>query len=142
MLSYVNFFLHSLLAIEKALQYLDHDELPAHWDREVLFGLDDRSMNDSKGGSDGESSEEETCEEKDHFVAQLYKFMDDNGTPINRAPTVNCRDLDFYRLFKTVHKMGGFNRVSNQSAWKAATIKMELNSASNSASLVKQAYKK
>lgn len=75
------------LAIEKAVLYLDRDELPAHWDREALFGLDDASsVNDeSKAGSDAESSDDETREEKDHFVAQLYKFMDDRGTPINKV---------------------------------------------------------
>lgn len=130
-------------AIEKALLYLDRDELPPHWDREVLFGLDDASsVNESKGGSDAESSDDETREEKDHFVAQLYKFMDDNGTPINKGPTINSRDLDLYRLFKIVNRMGGFNRVTNQNGWKAVTEKMVLNSASNSVSLVKQAYKK
>lgn len=131
------------LAIEKAMQYLDKNELPAHWDREVLFGLDDvSSVNESKGGSDADSSEDETREEKDHFVAQLYKFMDDNGTPINKGPTINSRDLDLYRLFKIVNKMGGFNRVTNQNGWKTVTQKLILNSASNSSNHVKQAYKK
>lgn len=130
-------------AIEKAMQYLDKNELPAHWDREALFGLDDASsINESKGGSDADSSEEETPEEKDHFVAQLYKFMDDNGTPINKGPTINSRDLDLYRLFKIVNKMGGFNRVTNQNGWKVVTKKLILNSASNSSTHVKQAYKK
>lgn len=117
--------------------------MPAHWDREVLFDLDDSSsVNDSKIGSDGESSDDETAEEKDHFVAQLYKFMDDSGTPINKAPTINGRDLDLYRLFRIVHKLGGFNRVSNQNGWKNVTTKMVLNTSSNSTSLVKQAFKK
>lgn len=131
------------LAIEKAVLYLDRDELPAHWDREVLFGLDDSSsLNESKAGSDPDSSDDETREEKDHFVAQLYKFMDDSGTPINKAPTINNRDLDLYRLFKIVHKLGGFNRVTNQNGWKAVTRKMILATASNSSNLLKQAYKK
>jgi len=130
-------------AIEKAVLYLDRDELPAHWDREVLFGLDDSSsLNESKAGSDPDSSDDETREEKDHFVAQLYKFMDDSGTPINKAPTINNRDLDLYRLFKIVHKQGGFNRVTNQNGWKAVTQKMILATASNSSNLLKQAYKK
>lgn len=135
--------IYNFIAIEKAMQYLDKNELPAHWDREALFGLDDASsINESKGGSDADSSEEETREEKDHFVAQLYKFMDDNGTPINKGPTINSRDLDLYRLFKIVNKMGGFNRVTNQNGWKVVTKKLILNSASNSSTHVKQAYKK
>lgn len=27
-------------AVEKAILYLDNDELPPHWDRELLFGID------------------------------------------------------------------------------------------------------
>ena len=143
---------HSALraAIEKAVLYLDRDELPAHWDREVLFGLDDASggggggVNDeSKTASDGDgTSDEETREEKDHFVAQLYKFMDDRGTPINKAPAVNSRDIDLYRLFNMVHKQGGFNRVTNQNGWKVITQKMLLGKTNSSANMVKQAYKK
>lgn len=46
------------------------------------------------------SSDDEPREEKDHFVAQLYKFMDDRGTPINKGPTIGTRDVDLYKLFK------------------------------------------
>ena len=118
--------------------------MPPHWDREVLFGLDDTSsINDeSKAGSDVESSDDETREEKDHFVAQLYKFMDDRGTPINKGPTINSKDLDLYRLFNIVHKQGGFNRVTNQNGWKAAAQKMVLGNTNSTANMVKQAYKK
>jgi len=28
------------LAVEKALFFLDKDELPPHWDRDLLFGVD------------------------------------------------------------------------------------------------------
>lgn len=47
-----------------------------------------------------QTSDDEPREEKDHFVAQLYKFMDDRGTPINKGPTINGRDVDLYKLFK------------------------------------------
>lgn len=46
-----------------------------------------------------QSSDDEPREEKDHFVAQLYKFMDDRGTPLNRQPTIANKDIDLYRLF-------------------------------------------
>nr|CAD7405664.1 unnamed protein product [Timema cristinae] len=136
-------------AVEKALLFLDKDELPPHWDRDLLFGLDDSSGNsDSDAGFDSDhynkndgclgttsspgsaiflglvvtsnskvfshgplsveemrvrirmSSDDEPREEKDHFVAQLYKFMDDRGTPINKGPTIGSRDVDLYKLFK------------------------------------------
>jgi len=57
-------------------------------------------------------SEPAVDERRDRFVAQLYKFMDDRGTPINRAPTFAGSDLDLFHLFRLVASMGGYNRVS------------------------------
>ncbi|KAG8234090.1 hypothetical protein J437_LFUL014619 [Ladona fulva] len=131
-------------AVEKALQFLDRDELPPHWDRELLFGMDESSGNsDSDAGSDSDSSDDEPREEKDHFVAQLYKFMDDRGTPINKGPTIGMKDVDLYKLFKVVHKLGGYNRVTNHNQWKMVSQKLGFgqNNSSNT-NLVKQAYKK
>ncbi|XP_066993886.2 microtubule-associated protein futsch isoform X2 [Anabrus simplex] len=131
-------------AVEKALLYLDRDELPPHWDRDLLFGMNDASCHsDSEGGMDSDSSDDEPREEKDHFVAQLYKFMDDRGTPINKGPTIGTRDVDLYKLFKVVHKLGGYNRVTNHNQWKTISHKMGFGQGSSSiTNLVKQAYKK
>lgn len=49
-----------------------------------------------------QSSDDEPREEKDHFVAQLYKFMEECGAPINSGPTVGSKDLDLYKLFKVL----------------------------------------
>lgn len=49
-----------------------------------------------------QTSDEESIEEKDHFVAQLFKFMDDRGTPINEVPVINDMDVDLYKLFKVL----------------------------------------
>ncbi|XP_071454152.1 microtubule-associated protein futsch-like [Hetaerina americana] len=131
-------------AVEKALQFLDRDELPPHWDRELLFRMDGSSGDsNSEAGSDSDSSDDEPREEKDHFVAQLYKFMDDRGTPINKGPTIGMKDVDLYKLFKVVHKIGGYNRVTNHNQWKMVSQKLGFgqNNTSNT-NLVKQAYKK
>ena len=59
-----------------------------------------------------QESDDEPREEKDHFVAQLYKFMEECGTPINKAPTIAGRDLDLYRLFR-VWRALTFNRIES-----------------------------
>jgi RBB1NT (NUC162) domain len=41
-------------AVEKAVLFLDSDELPPHWDRDLLFGLQESSDSDSNDGSDSE----------------------------------------------------------------------------------------
>lgn len=110
-----------------------------------------------------QSSDDERQEEKDHFVAQLYKFMDDCGTPINKGPTIFDEDLDLYRLFKVlqyttlfdekyinslsflqvVHKLGGCNRVTNNGQWKLVTSKLGLKSVTQiTVNHVRQSYKK
>ena len=63
-------------AVEKALLYLDRDELPPHWDRDLLFGMDESSGNsDSDGGFDSDSSDDEPREEKDHFFCSAVQVL-------------------------------------------------------------------
>jgi hypothetical protein len=35
-----------------------------------------------------------------------------SGTPINKGPSIGTKDLNLYKLFKVVQKIGGYNRVS------------------------------
>lgn len=129
-------------AILAALEYLDNDVLPPHWDRDALFGLG-VSSSDSEQDFETDSSDDEPREEKDHFVAQLYKYMDDRGTPLNKGPCIVNRDVDLYRLFSAVHKLGGYNRVTTQNQWKSIAMRLGFTPTTNSiTNLVKQAYKK
>ncbi|KAL6440112.1 hypothetical protein ACFW04_003019 [Cataglyphis niger] len=133
------------VAVEKALLFLEKNELPPHWDKDSLFGHSVSSGNsDYDGELDSDSSDDEPREEKDHFVAQLYKFMDDRGTPMNVCPMIGSEDIDLYRLFRAVHKLGGYNRVTNQNQWKAVTRRLGLMMQNSGPlyNLVKQAYKK
>lgn len=129
-------------AVQAALEYLHNDCLPPHWDREVLFGLGN-SSSDFYNEFDSESSDDEPTEEKDHFVAQLYKYMDDRGTPLNKVPSIINKDVDLYRLYRAVQKLGGYNRVTSQNQWKQIAIRLGFVPTTTSIqNLVKQAYKK
>lgn len=129
-------------AVQAALEYLHNDCLPPHWDREVLFGLGN-SSSDFYNEFDSDTSDDEPTEEKDHFVAQLYKYMDDRGTPLNKGPSIINKDVDLYRLYRAVQKLGGYNRVTSQNQWKQIAIRLGFVPTSNSIqNLVKQAYKK
>lgn len=69
--------------------------------------------------------------------------MDDRGTPLNKGPSIINRDVDLYRLFRTVQKLGGYNKVTTQNQWKAIAIRLGFTPATVSiTNLVKQAYKK
>uniref|UniRef100_A0A6B2EC35 Putative mucin-5ac n=1 Tax=Phlebotomus kandelakii TaxID=1109342 RepID=A0A6B2EC35_9DIPT len=130
------------VAVQAALEYLDNDTLPPHWDRDALFGLS-ASSSDYEQEFDSDSSDDEPREEKDHFVAQLYKYMDDRGTPLNKGPSIVNKDIDLYRLFRAAQKLGGYNRVTSQNQWKAIALRLGFVPATTSiTNLVKQAYKK
>lgn len=125
-------------AFEKALLYFDGCELPTNWNREELLGPDEDD------GDEGEeySDVDEQCEERDRFVAQLYKFMDDRATPINKGPCIGNKDLNLYRLFRVVQNIGGYNKVTNQMKWRLVYSKMGLPPSNTAAHQIKNAYKK
>lgn len=52
--------------------------------------------------------------------------MDDRGTPINNCPSIGGKDLDLYKLFNVVHKLNGYNRVTNRNQWKNVSTKLGL----------------
>ncbi|RNA30562.1 AT-rich interactive domain-containing 4B [Brachionus plicatilis] len=89
------------------------------------------------------SSDDYSPEDKDMFVAQLYKFMDDRGTPMNKLPTINKKDIDLHKLFIVVKKFGGFNKVNKQRNWTDVykRLAMSVPSAANIANL-KSSYKR
>lgn len=37
------------------------------------------------------------------------------GTPINKRPVLGYRNLNLFKLFRLVHKLGGFDNVSMMS---------------------------
>ena len=97
-------------ALQKAISYIEKDELPPHWDKEIIFAMDEPSTSTessesaserSEDGEDDDDSEEDeqTPEEKDHLVAELYKHMEDKGSPINHTPAINGQGTDKYRKF-------------------------------------------
>ncbi|KAJ8309489.1 hypothetical protein KUTeg_014363 [Tegillarca granosa] len=101
-------------AMEKALMYYDNQDLPSGWDIEELLGIDEDECSDEE-----ESSDDEQTEEKDRFVAQLYKFMDDRAK--------NC----IYIL-----------QVTNQLKWRYVYAKMALPQSNQASHQIKNAYKK
>ncbi|VDN12432.1 unnamed protein product [Dibothriocephalus latus] len=52
--------------------------------------------------------------------------MDERGTPINKAPSIANKDLDLYKLFKIVNRLGGFHRVTSQLKWGVIYSEMDL----------------
>eukprot|EP00095_Tigriopus_kingsejongensis_P001533 snap_masked-scaffold214_size254108-processed-gene-0.9 protein:Tk01533 transcript:snap_masked-scaffold214_size254108-processed-gene-0.9-mRNA-1 annotation:"at-rich interactive domain-containing protein 4b" len=113
-------------AIEKAITYITKEDLPTLWDKEVLFNMGEESTTESSETESMEDDEDEDDpqEVKDQLVANLYKHMEDRGSPINRTPTIGNKELDLYRLFKVVFKLGGHTRVTNNNLWRQVATKL------------------
>lgn len=52
------------------------------------------------------------------FLEDLYKFMEDRGSPINKTPVLGYKDLDLYLLFRLVQKRQGSRAIHAIKEWK------------------------
>ncbi|KAI1904694.1 hypothetical protein AGOR_G00008340 [Albula goreensis] len=75
--------------------------------------------------------EEEMSEET--FLKELYAFMKNRDTPIERIPHLGFKQIDLFVMFKTVQSMGGYNQVSAHQLWKQVYNKLGGNPRSTSA---------
>ncbi|XP_062320396.1 AT-rich interactive domain-containing protein 4B isoform X1 [Osmerus eperlanus] len=114
-------------ALDAALEFQRQASVPAAWRTEVK----DESSSSEEDNEDEDEDEEEASseeeeeevepypEEKENFLQQLYKFMEDRGTPINKKPVLGYRNLNLFKLYRLVHKLGGFDSIESGSVWKS-----------------------
>ncbi|GCC36665.1 AT-rich interactive domain-containing protein 4B isoform X2 [Chiloscyllium punctatum] len=107
-------------ALDQALEFLKSGAIPNNWKTELK---EESSSSDEEGRDEEESSEEEEevepfPEEKENFLQQLYKFMEDRGTPINKRPVLGYRDLNLFKLYRLVRELGGFDSIESGAVWK------------------------
>lgn len=124
-------------AVSAAREYLDKNVLPAHWDREVL--IDSASLSEQELS---DSSDDEPNEVKDRFFAQLLEFMEKRNSPLNKGPSITNRDVDLYRLYYSVEKLGGYANVTKIRNWKAIAKRLGFMPTDAIVKLVKHSYRK
>uniref|UniRef100_A0A663LV25 AT-rich interaction domain 4A n=1 Tax=Athene cunicularia TaxID=194338 RepID=A0A663LV25_ATHCN len=82
-------------------------------------------------------------EERDNFLQQLYKFMEDRGTPINKPPVLGYKDLNLFKLFRLVYQQGGCDNIESGAVWKQIYMDLGIPILNSAASYnVKTAYRK
>uniref|UniRef100_A0A8C1YSU6 AT rich interactive domain 4A (RBP1-like) n=1 Tax=Cyprinus carpio TaxID=7962 RepID=A0A8C1YSU6_CYPCA len=111
-----------LPGFEAAHHFLQARQVPDNWKVDLSEILESSSSDEEDNDEDGEGKEGEEAEkepepeepddepdpeERDHFLQQLYKFMEDRGTPINKPPVLGYKDLNLFKLFRLVHVHGG-----------------------------------
>uniref|UniRef100_A0A3Q4I6E0 AT-rich interaction domain 4B n=1 Tax=Neolamprologus brichardi TaxID=32507 RepID=A0A3Q4I6E0_NEOBR len=119
----------SLKPLDAALEFQRQLVVPSIWKTEVKeessSSEEDDDDEEEEQEEDGSGEEEELQEEvepfpeeRENFLQQLYKFMEDR-TPINKRPVLGYRNLNLFKLYRLVHKLGGFdNQIESGSVWK------------------------
>ncbi|XP_008301367.1 AT-rich interactive domain-containing protein 4B isoform X3 [Stegastes partitus] len=114
-------------ALDAALEFHQQLVVPSIWKTEVKEESssseedDDDEEEEQEEDASGEEEEEEVepfPEERENFLQQLYKFMEDRGTPINKRPVLGYRNLNLFKLYRLVNKLGGFDNIESGSVWK------------------------
>ncbi|XP_028386987.1 AT-rich interactive domain-containing protein 4B isoform X3 [Phyllostomus discolor] len=141
-------------AFDQALEFHKSRTIPANWKTELKEDSssseaeeEEEEEDDEKGKEDNSSEEEEEIEpfpeERENFLQQLYKFMEDRGTPINKRPVLGYRNLNLFKLFRLVHKLGGFDNIESGAVWKQVYQDLGIPVLNSAAGYnVKCAYKK
>ncbi|KAM8990813.1 AT-rich interactive domain-containing protein 5A isoform 2-T2 [Ara ararauna] len=64
------------------------------------------------------SSGEKEKEEEEAFLISLYKFMKDRHTPIERIPHLGFKQINLWKIYKAVEKLGAYELVTGRRLWK------------------------
>uniref|UniRef100_A0A674HX09 ARID domain-containing protein n=1 Tax=Terrapene triunguis TaxID=2587831 RepID=A0A674HX09_9SAUR len=67
-------------------------------------------------GDEQASSREK--EEEQTFLVNLYKFMKDRHTPIERVPHLGFKQINLWKIYKAVEKLGAYELVTGRRLWK------------------------
>ncbi|XP_074494463.1 AT-rich interactive domain-containing protein 5A [Sebastes fasciatus] len=56
--------------------------------------------------------------EEKAFISSLHSFMKDRGTPIERIPHLGFKQINLWRIYKAVEKLGSYDSVTGRRLWK------------------------
>ncbi|XP_066423516.1 AT-rich interactive domain-containing protein 5A isoform X2 [Molothrus aeneus] len=79
----------------------------------------DKTVGES-GDKDKEEKDEEDKEkeEEEAFLVSLYKFMKERHTPIERIPHLGFKQINLWKIYKAVEKLGAYELVTGRRLWK------------------------
>uniref|UniRef100_A0A8C3R3U5 AT-rich interaction domain 5A n=1 Tax=Cyanoderma ruficeps TaxID=181631 RepID=A0A8C3R3U5_9PASS len=62
--------------------------------------------------------EDKDKEEEEAFLVSLYKFMKERHTPIERIPHLGFKQINLWKIYKAVEKLGAYELVTGRRLWK------------------------
>uniref|UniRef100_A0A8D0HMB8 AT-rich interactive domain-containing protein 4A n=1 Tax=Sphenodon punctatus TaxID=8508 RepID=A0A8D0HMB8_SPHPU len=150
--------LSSKTGLQEASSFFSTKAVPDNWKMDMSEILESSSSDDEVGAAvesdeeeeKGDEKEEEVVpeeeldpEERDNFLQQLYKFMEDRGTSINKPPVLGYKDLNLFKLFRLVYQQGGCDNIDSGAVWKQIYMDLGIPILNSAASYnVKTAYRK
>ncbi|XP_027529330.1 AT-rich interactive domain-containing protein 5A-like [Neopelma chrysocephalum] len=82
------------------------------------LGPEDGSEREKPVGEGEKEKEKEEKEEEEAFLVSLYKFMKDRHTPIERIPHLGFKQINLWKIYKAVEKLGAYELVTGRRLWK------------------------
>ncbi|XP_062994900.1 AT-rich interactive domain-containing protein 5A [Elgaria multicarinata webbii] len=99
---------------ESAPEKLDQVESPAT-KPEGPSEAEEKSPAEESGDEQTPSSAKE---EEQTFLVNLYKFMKERHTPIERVPHLGFKQINLFKIYKVVEKLGAYELVTGRRLWK------------------------
>ncbi|XP_077438036.1 aT-rich interactive domain-containing protein 5B [Vanacampus margaritifer] len=79
------------------------------------------------------SSCEESREDEQAFLVELYKYMKKRDTPIERIPFLGFKQINLWTMFQAAQKLGGYELITVRRQWKHVYDELGGNPSSTSA---------
>ncbi|XP_031602567.2 AT-rich interactive domain-containing protein 5B [Oreochromis aureus] len=117
------------LAKQKAIG-LSKKSLSEEKDRGKEKEREERSEKEDKKEED--TSEESRAEEQ-AFLVDLYKYMKERDTPIERIPFLGFKQINLWTMFQAAQKLGGYELITVRRQWKHVYDELGGNPSSTSA---------
>uniref|UniRef100_A0A8C8RJE9 AT-rich interaction domain 5A n=1 Tax=Pelusios castaneus TaxID=367368 RepID=A0A8C8RJE9_9SAUR len=79
------------------------------------YEADQKQLVEETGDEQASSKEKE---EEQAFLVNLYKFMKERHTPIERVPHLGFKQINLWKIYKAVEKLGAYELVTGRRLWK------------------------
>uniref|UniRef100_A0A803THQ1 AT-rich interaction domain 4B n=1 Tax=Anolis carolinensis TaxID=28377 RepID=A0A803THQ1_ANOCA len=127
-------------AFDQALEFCKNRTVPSNWKTELK---EESSSSEAEEEEEDEKEKEDSSEEEASLITPNFKMLSFTGTPINKRPVLGYRNLNLFKLFRLVHKLGGFDNIESGAVWKQVYQDLGIPVLNSAAGYnVKCAYKK
>uniref|UniRef100_A0A8C3FCQ4 AT-rich interaction domain 4B n=1 Tax=Chrysemys picta bellii TaxID=8478 RepID=A0A8C3FCQ4_CHRPI len=132
-------YVHRLKSFDQALEFRKSRTVPSTWKTELKE--ESSSSEAEEEEEDEKEKEDNSSEEEASITLQTVSIL--IRTPINKRPVLGYRNLNLFKLFRLVHKLGGFDNIESGAVWKQVYQDLGIPVLNSAAGYnVKCAYKK